>query len=346
MSRAIRRASVSAPIATRSASAASATSSGMLDSRRPHRAIATCSSRPGSVSSTRHSSSMPRRHSPAAIRPRAAASRATGPAWPWPSPNCAHASGTSSSRPIATSASRKHREIDVVVGLDPAEALDRARRIAAEVALAGVAPRDEPRVLAPAREDPRVARPRRLAALEPIRAQRDRLVEPARGEQRVGDEQIDLDLIRVPGQDRIHRAAVQRGRSACACASHAPIAPRRAVERAAARRARARRRRAARRARSSRRSASSTRPSSRRRSRGGLDHVEVRPAGTAPRSRRRRRSRARSARRGRRGAPSPRDELAVRPRPARRLRDHARGAARSPCPGRACARNCANSACG
>ena len=67
-SRAIRRASVGAPIATRSPSAASITSIGALAMSRPQRAIATCSSRPGSVSSTRHSSSMPRRHSPAAMQ--------------------------------------------------------------------------------------------------------------------------------------------------------------------------------------------------------------------------------------------------------------------------------------
>src|SRR5690606_12974192 len=40
-------------------------------------------------------------------RPRAAASRATAPVEPRPSPYCAHASGTSSSRPSATSESRK-----------------------------------------------------------------------------------------------------------------------------------------------------------------------------------------------------------------------------------------------
>ena len=108
MSRAIRRASVSAPIATRSPSAASSASSGAHDSSRPARAIAAWMSRPGSVSATRHSSSTPRRQSPAASKQRAAASRATGSVRWRPSPNCDHASATSSSRPIATSASSRN----------------------------------------------------------------------------------------------------------------------------------------------------------------------------------------------------------------------------------------------
>ena len=64
MSRAIRRASVVAPIATRSPSAASTTSIGAPPAAARSARSPTCSSRPGSVSSTRHSSSRPRRHSP------------------------------------------------------------------------------------------------------------------------------------------------------------------------------------------------------------------------------------------------------------------------------------------
>ena len=56
-------------------------------------------------------------------------------------------------------------------------------------------------------------RPRCFATLEPVRAQRDRLVEPAGLEQRVRRAEIDVDLIGIPGQHRIHRAAVQARRA-------------------------------------------------------------------------------------------------------------------------------------
>ena len=55
-----------------------------------------------------------------------------------------------------------------------------------------------------------MARPARVAALQAAGAQRDRLVDPAGVEQGVGDQEIDLDLIGVPRQRRIERAAVQR----------------------------------------------------------------------------------------------------------------------------------------
>ncbi len=104
------------------------------------------------------------------------------------------------------------RDVGRVAGLDPAEALDRARLVAAEVALSRVAPRDVARVLAPRGQDPGVRGPRGLAPFEPVRAQRDRLVEPARVEQGARRAQIDQDLIGIPGQARVHRAAVQARR--------------------------------------------------------------------------------------------------------------------------------------
>jgi hypothetical protein len=60
-----------------------------------------------------------------------------------------------------------------------------------------MAPRDQPGIAPPALEDPGVARPARLAPGQAARAQRDRLVEPAGVDQRVGGEQVDPDLVAV-----------------------------------------------------------------------------------------------------------------------------------------------------
>ena len=97
-----------------------------------------------------------------------------------PRPNCAHASGASSSRPSRDKRVEKAREIGAVCG--------RQRDRSPAIARAS-SPRNAPsranahatkaRIACATREHARMVRPARFAPFEPARAQRDRLVEPS-----------------------------------------------------------------------------------------------------------------------------------------------------------------------